>query len=134
MSGVYGSFLPYFGELFQPVEFYSSDPVEGGGFGPPRENQWHNVIFMHRDTMTLEAQHIDGYDAIDWENDCWMYSPSDAPIRVGMFFNHPDDGELHRITRLVDKGMVGGYKRWVVERIQGSVIPTVNVQYSKGIF
>ena len=123
MAGIYGEMLAAFPELFQNVPYYIREPEVGGGYKPPSESGYTDVIIMADKTFiaTLgeRAFSSDSSDVLDYGDREFLWAPFDTPLRVGYFVFNMDEEKLYRIISKSDWERYGGFIRFGFEIVQG---------------
>ena len=119
MAGVYGNVLDAFPELFRQTKFWKADPLIGGGYGLPMNEEYYNVIVIDDTGDSLFRHKVASYLALDYENNDVLYTNDDTPIDTGMFLIHPDNGLVHRVVKQLDHSNTGGFSVWGIQRLQG---------------
>jgi hypothetical protein len=122
-AGIYGDMMAAFPEIFQSVPYYVCEPEVGGGYKPPAESGYTDVIIMADKTFiaTLgeRAFSADSSDVLDYGDREFLWAPSDTPLRVGYFVYNMDEEKLYRIVSKSDWERYGGFIRFGFEIVQG---------------
>ena len=133
MAG-FGDILGSFPELYSNIHFWAAEPKVGGGYTFGEETDVGGVLLNVTPGQRIASRDYDGY-ALDAESEDLLWVDSDAPVRLGMFLYHPFEGVVCRVTRQYDKSQAGGYKRFVIERVNGSNgVNEKDVPVSSGVF
>lgn len=124
MSGIYGSFLAYFGELYQPVAFFEQKPNIGAGWKNRSDLVYYDVIIQedkgasivgHSGRLTTRNNWL----TLDITNNDIMWSDIGVPIKLGLFLIHPIDGRVYRVASSLEYNREGGFAIWGISKLTG---------------
>lgn len=117
---IYGDSLNAFPELFTNIHCWEGVPKAGGGYDIGQELDVTGIILNLASSPGIQPRNYgDGY-ALDVETEDLLWVRNDSPIRLGLFLYHPLNGTICRVVRQYDKSLPGGYKRFVIERVNGA--------------
>ena len=119
MAG-FGDTLGSFPELFTNIHFWESKPKAGGGYSIGEETDVTGILLNSAPGASIFKRNYGGDYGLDASSEDLLWVQADTPVRLGMFFYHPQDGSVCRVIKQYDKSVAGGYKRFVTERVNGS--------------
>lgn len=113
-GGIYGSFLSHFPELFQRTDAWELN----------EEKQRINIRRVSIILIDSIGSSIVRKKLIDeWIKDIKgneaMFSYASTDINIGTFLLHPEREEVYRIEKRLAYSRQGGFKVWVVTKVQG---------------
>lgn len=124
MAGIYGSFLAYFSELFQDVEFFEQEPDIGAGYKERKTIGVYPVIIqadvgssIAGPAGRLSAHHT--WRSLDVINNAVMWCDSDTPMKIGWFLYHPIDNRVYRVASDLEYNREGGFTCWGITKLTG---------------
>lgn len=120
--GVYGNFLSAFPELLRTIHVWTKDDKSdtrsiAGVFLPTKGGK------LKRYTFSNKAGFSDyNSTAIDYTDDDQLIvgRTFKDKVRIGDFFDDPDDMSIHRITGEVDYMHSGSFIVFITERVNGA--------------
>ena len=122
MSGAYGDFLGAFGELFQPITFYSMDKEINGSLTNSTVVCTVPTIVLDDDNNGLWRQSLTGMgkEFLNCVEDTLIYVLTPTSVKAGLYFRHPVTKLTMRVTNPLDRALSGGLIAFKTESLTGT--------------
>lgn len=117
MGGVYGDFLEYFSELYEPFNVWTL----------PDKSDMRKVVAVHitsGGSSMKRRKYTSGntaHDIVDTDQ-FYISRKYDSTVKIGDYIQKINDNIIMRLTALLPYDKAAGYRIYTIERVTGTTV------------